>query len=170
MPKPSVAPSSPPAFRAAPVVNKVTLKRISQTGSISAYAGSRGKRAPTTDSDFEDDLASAAHTPVHRPTRRRRRVHFPEVSPFMRPAPPAPLTDLEVHVFGRVYPVSVTRKMTLPQALGEVEAGLSVRLDMRGFGLAGEDGGEPWTVEEWEALKKAWMRGGKTEAWLVAVG
>lgn len=88
----------------------------------------------------------------------------------MRPAPPAPLAALEVHVFGRVYPVPVTRKMTLAETLDGVQALLTVRLDMEGFGLAGKDGGEAWTDAEWEALKKAWMMGGKTEAWLVAVG
>lgn len=88
----------------------------------------------------------------------------------MRPGPPAPLTELQVHVFGRVYPVPVTRKMSLPEALDGVQAMLTVQLDMEGFGLAGKDGGDAWTGADWDALKKSWMRGGKTEAWLVAVG
>lgn len=181
VPKPSASSSSyssSAASRAAPapaVVNKVSFKRVSQINSISTAGPSRSKRVPTIDADFDDDEEEpesniAPQTPVHRPARRRRRVHFPEVSPFMRPGPPAPLTALEVHVFGRVYPVPVTRKTTLSEALDGLQALLTVQLDMEGFGLAEKDGGECWTDAEWDALKKAWMMGGKTEAWLVAVG
>lgn len=87
----------------------------------------------------------------------------------MRPGPPAPLTSLEIHVFGRIYPVPVTRAMELTEAMESLHDLMTVNLDMDRFGLASKDGGHPWTDDRWDALKKAWMKGGKTEAWLIAL-
>lgn len=171
LPKPAASSAASRAATAAAIVNKVSFKNVSQVNSISAGGPSRSKRAATLDDDEdapESDIAP--QTPAHRPARRRRRVLFPEVSPFMRPAPPAPLTTLEVHVFGRIYPVPMTRRMTLPETLEALQPLLTFQLDMDAFGLADQDGGEAWTDAQWEALKKAWMMGGKAEAWLVAVG
>lgn len=90
----------------------------------------------------------------------------------MKPAPPAPLTTLGIHVFGRVYNVTVTRAMSVQDAMGAMVTTLSggFGFDVAEFGLAGTDGGEPWSEEKWKALKKEWMMGASPEAWLVALG
>lgn len=171
LPKPAASSAASRAAAAPAVINKVRFKNVAQVNSISAGGPSRSKRAATIDDDEEAPESDIApQTPAHRPARRRRRVVFPEVSPFMRPAPPAPLTTLEVHVFGRIHPVPVTRKMALPETLDALQASLTFQLDMDGYGLADRDGGEAWTDAQWEALKKAWMMGGKAQAWLIAVG
>lgn len=85
----------------------------------------------------------------------------------MKPAAAAPLASLGIRVFGRVYHVPVTRAMTVQDTLRGVQSMLGVGLDIAQVGLAGEDGGAPWTEDDWGGMKKAWMKGGRPEAWLV---